>query len=207
MDVLDTPEFIERLKSGDPDAVGYLHDRVYLRLAFYLMNRWELEEEEAKSLSNLVVFEASRKIGGYRGEAKLTTWIFTLAKNKAIDLFRKQFLDAGEKKEPRDALDDPRMVQFDDPTQEGKYPEPSAPGPDEGEVVVTQKHRLALKALLSIPKRSRRILINRRKLSDKELAAKYKVTEETIRSWRFRAKKQLEKAYARVCKEVVNERR
>lgn len=207
MDVLDATEFKERLKSGDPDAVEYLHARMYLQLALYLMNKWELEEEEARSLSNLVVFEASRKVGGFRGESTLKTWIFTLAKNKAIDLLRKRFRGAGAEKEPRDALDDPAIIRLDDPAQEGKYPEPSATGPDEGEVEVTEKKRLALRALLSIPKRGRRILLKSEYLSDKELAAEFKVRKETIRSWRFRAKKQLEKAHDRVCKEVVNERR
>ena len=80
-------ELLERLKAGDEHAIGDLADayggKIY-QLAFrYLRNR-----EDAEEVAQDVLFKVSRKVGEFRGDAALSSWIYRITFNTAMSRLR-----------------------------------------------------------------------------------------------------------------------
>lgn len=78
---------LERLKAGDERALGELADayggKVY-QLAFrYLRNR-----EDAEEVVQDVLFKVYRKVGEFRGDAALSSWIYRITFNTAMSRMR-----------------------------------------------------------------------------------------------------------------------
>jgi RNA polymerase sigma-70 factor (ECF subfamily) len=78
---------LARLQNGDPDALGDLADafggKIY-QLAFrYLRNR-----EDAEEVTQDVLFKVHRKVGAFRGDAALSSWIYRITFNAAMSRLR-----------------------------------------------------------------------------------------------------------------------
>lgn len=78
---------LARLQAGDPDALGDLADafsaRIY-QLAFrYLRNR-----EDAEEVTQDVLYKVYRKVGAFRGDAALSSWIYRITFNAAMSRLR-----------------------------------------------------------------------------------------------------------------------
>ncbi len=76
-----------RLQRGDPQALSDLADtygpRIY-QLAFrYLRNK-----EDAEEVAQDVLFKIHRKVGEFRGDAALSSWIFRITFNAAMSRLR-----------------------------------------------------------------------------------------------------------------------
>ena len=72
--------FIERLRARDERAFNELV-KVYERRVFGLLLRLIGRRDEAEDLAQEVFVQVFKAIGGFRGEAKLSTWIFRIAVN------------------------------------------------------------------------------------------------------------------------------
>jgi RNA polymerase sigma-70 factor (ECF subfamily) len=80
-------QLLVRLQSGDPDALGDLADafsaKIY-QLAFrYLRNR-----EDAEEVTQDVLYKVYRKVGEFRGDAALSSWIYRITFNTAMSRLR-----------------------------------------------------------------------------------------------------------------------
>src|SRR5262245_17562957 len=80
-------ELIERLRRGDEQALADLADRygskIY-QLAFrYLRNR-----EDAEEVAQDVLFKVYRRIGDFRGDSALSSWIYRITFNAAMSRLR-----------------------------------------------------------------------------------------------------------------------
>jgi RNA polymerase sigma-70 factor (ECF subfamily) len=80
-------ELLTRLQAGDTDALGELADtyggRIY-QLAFrYLHNK-----EDAEEVAQDVLFKVFRKVGAFRGDAALSSWIYRITFNAAMSRLR-----------------------------------------------------------------------------------------------------------------------
>ncbi|OFW27832.1 MAG: hypothetical protein A3H97_23540 [Acidobacteria bacterium RIFCSPLOWO2_02_FULL_65_29] len=80
-------DLLERLKAGDERALGDLADaysgKIY-QLAFrYLRNR-----EDAEEVVQDVLFKVYRKVGEFRGDAALSSWIYRITFNTAMSRMR-----------------------------------------------------------------------------------------------------------------------
>ncbi|MCC7416555.1 MAG: sigma-70 family RNA polymerase sigma factor [Acidobacteria bacterium] len=78
---------LERLQAGDEGALGELADaygaRIY-QLAFrYLRNR-----EDAEEVAQDVLYKIYRKVGAFRGDAALSSWIYRITFNAAMSRLR-----------------------------------------------------------------------------------------------------------------------
>ena len=80
MDVEDR-ELIERCRSGDDTAFGELVDR-YKDLVFGLVYRMVADRSLAEDLAQDVFLKVHRGIPYFRGEARLSTWIFRIVVNQ-----------------------------------------------------------------------------------------------------------------------------
>jgi RNA polymerase sigma-70 factor, ECF subfamily len=72
--------FIERLRARDERAFNDLVKK-YERRVFGLLLRLIGRRDEAEDLAQEVFVQVFKAIGGFRGEAKLSTWIFRIAVN------------------------------------------------------------------------------------------------------------------------------
>ncbi len=85
---IDKPEFTERLKAYDPEAFNLLiesfKDRVY-NLSMRITKNPD-EAEEVVQETFLSVFD---KIHTFQGKSRLTTWIYAIAYNGALNRIRK----------------------------------------------------------------------------------------------------------------------
>src|SRR5260221_6729368 len=80
-------DLLERLKTGDAEAVRDLAEaygsKVY-QLAFrHLRNR-----EDAEEVTQDVLFKVYRKVGEFRGDAALSSWIYRITFNAAMSRLR-----------------------------------------------------------------------------------------------------------------------
>jgi RNA polymerase sigma factor (sigma-70 family) len=99
-----------RFGRGEAAAFEFLYQRHESRVFRYLRRNVK-NEATANDLMQEVWFAVVRGAGNYRPTAKFTTWLFTIAHNRMVDMIRAnhrlQSLDAAEVADPdgRDAQD------------------------------------------------------------------------------------------------------
>ena len=89
--LLDTPdeELARRVAKGDPAAFEALmrrHNRTMFRTARAILH----DDAEAEDALQEAYLQAYRTIGGFRGEAKFSTWMARVVANEALARLRKQ---------------------------------------------------------------------------------------------------------------------
>ncbi len=84
---MDELELIERLRKGDEAAFKYLVDnykeRVYNTAIGIVQNA-----EDAEDVAQEVFIQVYRSIHSFKGESKLSTWLYRIATTRALDLLR-----------------------------------------------------------------------------------------------------------------------
>ena len=92
-----------RFGRGEGAAFEFLYQRHELRVFRYL-NRNVRNEASANDLMQEVWFAVVRGAANYQPSAKFTTWLFTIAHNRMVDMIRAnhrlQSLDAGDDADP-----------------------------------------------------------------------------------------------------------
>ena len=88
---LDTPdeELARRVAKGDPAAFEALmrrHNRTMFRTARAILH----DDAEAEDALQEAYLQAFRTIGGFRGDAKFSTWMARVVANEALGRLRKQ---------------------------------------------------------------------------------------------------------------------
>src|SRR6202035_5516819 len=88
---LNSPEFLQELQADSQPAVKQLVDALASPLVGFLRFAMDVPEADAEEIASDVLFIVTRKIHSFKcgGRAKLTTWIYEIAKNRAIDFHRK----------------------------------------------------------------------------------------------------------------------
>jgi RNA polymerase sigma-70 factor (ECF subfamily) len=76
-------ELVERCRSGDDDAFRELVDR-HKRLVFALISRSVSNPARVEELSQEVFLRVHRGLPYFRGEARLSTWIFRIVQNVCV---------------------------------------------------------------------------------------------------------------------------
>lgn len=79
---------LEALRTRNPQAVRrhIYGNKDYLRS---VLRRYTQDSETARDLLQETFFQALRSLPSFRGEAKLTTWLYSIAKNVALARYRK----------------------------------------------------------------------------------------------------------------------
>jgi RNA polymerase sigma-70 factor, ECF subfamily len=80
IDVSSEARFIERLRARDERAFNELV-KTYERRVFALLLRMLGRAEEAEDLAQEVFVQVFKSISGFRGDSRLSTWIFRIAIN------------------------------------------------------------------------------------------------------------------------------
>jgi len=100
---------IARAKSGDEDAFHVIFNR-YGRPVLSFINHLVHNRELAEELAQETFVRAYRNLGGLKDEARLSTWLFGIARNVARESLRQTRRD-----ERRVGLDEPESQRLESP--------------------------------------------------------------------------------------------
>ncbi len=181
---LSDADLVALVQGGDTTAfrglVERFQGRIYAHIYGMIRNR-----EEARDLTQESFVKAFRNIGGFRREAKFTTWLYRIASNVTIDHIRKQ-------RRMRTTEFDERIGHAD---QGDEVWEPDhlkrSPGRD------LQRQRLygrIMAAMQKLPDDQRQVVLLREieGFSYREIAETMGIPEGTVMSRLFYARKKLQ---------------
>jgi RNA polymerase sigma-70 factor (ECF subfamily) len=80
-------ELLARLQAGDESALGDLAD-AYSSKIYQLAFRYLRNKEDAEEITQDVLFRVYRKVGAFRGDAALSSWIYRITFNAAMSRLR-----------------------------------------------------------------------------------------------------------------------
>jgi RNA polymerase sigma-70 factor, ECF subfamily len=78
---------LRRLQAGDESALGDLAD-AYSSKIYQLAFRYLRNKEDAEEITQDVLFKVFRKVGAFRGDAALSSWIYRITFNSAMSRLR-----------------------------------------------------------------------------------------------------------------------
>ena len=82
-------EFIEKLKQGKQDAFSQLLDD-FQQKVFGTCISFVPNKEDAEDIAQEVFLEVFKSISKFKGNSKLSTWIYRIATNKCLEFIRKK---------------------------------------------------------------------------------------------------------------------
>ncbi|HUR65438.1 MAG TPA: RNA polymerase sigma factor [Chitinophagaceae bacterium] len=176
-------ELIQGLRNGDEAAFKYLvdnyKDRIYNTALGVVQNA-----EDAEDVAQEVFIQVYRSIHSFKGEAKLSTWLYRIATTRALDLLRSR------KSKKRFGLIQRLFGEGNEPVYE--IPDFNHPG-----VALDQKENAAklYKAINQLPD-NQRIAFTLHKIEDlsyQEVSEVMKTSLPAIESLMHRAKQNLRK--------------
>jgi len=181
---------LHRLRRGEERAFAELvrhnQDRVF-DLVFRMLG----DREEALDLSQEIFVSIHAAVARFRGESRLSTWIFRVAKNHCLN--RLKYLDRRERGRSTEISDVPESVlEAHAPSQR----------PDDA-VAVGETRALVQKAIAELDEEHRLLVVLRdvEGLSYHEIAAITEQPEGTVKSRLHRARASLAEIVARLEKE------
>jgi RNA polymerase sigma-70 factor, ECF subfamily len=80
-------QLLSRLQSGDEQALNDLAD-AYRTKIYQLAFRYLRNKEDAEEITQDVLFKVYRKVGEFRGDAALSSWIYRITFNAAMSRLR-----------------------------------------------------------------------------------------------------------------------
>ena len=86
-------QLLSRLQSGDERALAELAD-AYGTKIYQLAFRYLRNKEDAEEVTQDVLFKVYRKVGAFRGDAALSSWIYRITFNAAMSRVRTAQLSA-----------------------------------------------------------------------------------------------------------------
>lgn len=185
-----TDPLLARLQARDERALDELAaaygPKIY-QLAFrYLRNR-----EDAEEVTQDVLFKVFRKVGDFRGDAALSSWIYRITFNAAMSRLRTARYQRAQDEERR-ASSDP-----EEPRQTVRDVADWSDMADE-RVLRSQLRRRVLRAILSLPAiyRAPVMLRDIQGMSTEEASAMLKVKDQTLKSRLHRGRLILRKQLA-----------
>lgn len=89
---LTDTEIIKKILQGEQALFAQLVQR-YQRYVFTLVNRFTSNREDAEEISQDIFVKAYRSLADFRGEAKFSTWLYTVVRTSCITFLRKKQLD------------------------------------------------------------------------------------------------------------------
>ena len=98
----ESPDLAARCQAGDVDAFAELYARHSARI-FSLAARMAGSPETGEDLLQEIFLQAYRKIGGFKGDAAVGTWLYRLALNHCLDFVRSR---QAKMEKATDAIDD-----------------------------------------------------------------------------------------------------
>ncbi len=184
-------QLLSRLQSGDERALAELAD-AYGTKIYQLAFRYLRNKEDAEEVTQDVLFKVYRKVGEFRGDAALSSWIYRITFNAAMSRVRTaQFQRSQE--------DDRQMASDDSESSSTSQPDIAdwSNMADE-RVLRSQLRRRVLRAILALPViyRAPVMLRDIQGMSTEEASAMLRVKDQTLKSRLHRGRLILRKQLA-----------
>jgi RNA polymerase sigma-70 factor, ECF subfamily len=171
---------LSRLKSGDEGALGDLID-AYGTKIYQLAFRYLRNKEDAEEIAQDVLFKVYRKVGSFRGDSALSSWIYRITFNAAMSRLRTAEY---QQTHPQVSLE-AEFVSGDGERVASTRNEPTdwSEMADE-RVLRSQLRRRVFRAVLALPAiyRAPVILRDIQGLSTEEASAVLRVKDQTLKS-------------------------
>ncbi len=176
---------LEALRSRDPEAVQrhIYGNKDYLE---GVLRRYTETEETAQDLLQETFFQALRSLPDFRGESKLTTWLYSIAKNVALARYRKD--------KRRSPLEEETLTRVAARSGERPSGGTHASWDPVEETTRSEETSLVREALEELSENYREIIELRdlNELSTKEVAERLGLSRVNVRVRLHRARKKLE---------------
>ncbi len=184
-------QLLSRLQAGDERALAELAD-TYGTKIYQLAFRYLRNKEDAEEVTQDVLFKVYRKVGEFRGDAALSSWIYRITFNAAMSRVRTaQFQRSQE--------DDRQIASEDGDSFSASQPDIAdwSSMADE-RVLRSQLRRRVLRAILALPViyRAPVMLRDIHGMSTEEASAMLRVKDQTLKSRLHRGRLILRKQLA-----------
>jgi RNA polymerase sigma-70 factor, ECF subfamily len=103
--ITKTDDLLTRLQSGDEQALVDLAS-AYSSKIYQLAFRYLRNKEDAEEVTQDVLFKVFRKVGEFRGDAALSSWIYRITFNAAMSRLRTAQYQRTQAEERREASSD-----------------------------------------------------------------------------------------------------
>jgi len=197
-DLVDEARLVARLVARDEAAFNTLV-RAYERRVFALLVRMIGSRAEAEDLAQEVFVQVFKAIGSFRGESKLSTWIYRIAVNLSKNRSKYLRVRRTDRQEQLDTLEGGATA-----TETRRAHMAPVERPDEV-MAGHQLERIVRAAILELEPNFRECLVLRdiEDLSYEEIAAITGLPEGTVKSRIFRARTQLKEIVERALGEKI----
>jgi RNA polymerase sigma-70 factor (ECF subfamily) len=184
-------QLLSRLQSGDERALAELAD-AYGTKIYQLAFRYLRNKEDAEEVTQDVLFKVYRKVGDFRGDAALSSWIYRITFNAAMSRVRTaQFQRSQE--------DDRQIASEDGESFSASQPDIADwTNMADERVLRSQLRRRVLRAILALPViyRAPVMLRDIHGMSTEEASAMLRVKDQTLKSRLHRGRLILRKQLA-----------
>ncbi len=136
--IANEDEILQRAQQGDLNAFHRIY-QAYRRPLFTFIYRMTGHRQDAEDLLQEVFVKAYQRLGSFRGNSHLSTWLFSIAKNETISFLRREARRNGV-----------AMRTEANTGWENESPVPTS-GDPEDEVLEHETERVLQEALASLP--------------------------------------------------------
>lgn len=184
------PDLVRRAQGGDPQALNALVTRAYPTV-----RRWALiqvgDAAEADDLTQDVLVQVIQRLDAFHGDARFTTWLYTVTRNAAADRFRKRSR---------------RRRLEDDPRAEPEMTPEGPPRPD-ARVGLGRIREVIVGFFQELPPRQREVfdLADLQGLTSVEIADLLDIEPVSVRAHLFKARRALRGRILREHPELLEE--
>ena len=187
---MNDAELVQQVLNENKHAFRFLVSK-YQRLVLHIAGRIVQQQDELDDVCQEVFIKVFRKIGKYRGEAKLSTWIATIAYNTSISHMRKK---AGKRETSYE--EEPRLLDLE-----------MRKGCDNNGLEKKEAKKYLLELIEKLPEKHRTVLtlFHLEEFSYKEIEEITGMPEGTVKSYLSRARNRLKQSLEKVVeKEKTN---
>ena len=186
----DDKALLHRLQAGDESALGDLVD-AYSQPIYQLAFRYLRNREDAEEATQDVLYKVYRKVGAFRGDAALSSWIYRITFNTAMSRLRSaraRFAQNTDRWSSDATGETPRPI---------REPADWSQMADE-RVLRSELRRRAYRAVLSLPAiyRAPVMLRDLQGLTTEEASALLRVKDQTLKSRLHRGRVMLRRQLA-----------
>ena len=176
---MDDNVLVQAIAKGDKKALHILYERHH-KFILHLAFRYLANEEDARDIVQDVFIELFRFARHYEEKGQLSTWLYRVTVNRCINHKKSAYYRLREH-DIKDAIFE-NLATKDEELAEQK-------------MMTIERQKLLLEALHKLPKQQRMAMILSRfnELSYREIAQSMNISESSVTSLLFRARKNLKK--------------
>jgi len=183
-------DLLARLQAGEERALDELY-HAYGTKVFQLAFRYLHNKEDAEEVTQDVLYKVYRKVGEFRGDAALSSWIYRITFNAAMSRLRTATYQRAQKEQ--------RSAQTEDGGESSTVREPAdwSNMADE-QILRSQLRHRVFRAILALPAiyRAPVMLRDVQGMSTEEASAMLRVKDQTLKSRLHRGRLILRKQLA-----------